>query len=82
MINRGGELCGELQKYKQALDELIPILEHYATSTIGEKQADGTYKFVYGTNQFGNELCLNYDPRQAIEGLSIINKAKEGNNNG
>ena len=64
-------------KYKQALDKLIPILEYYATSTIGRKQVDGTYKCVCSTNKFGNE-CLNYDPRLAIEGLNIINKTKEG----
>lgn len=67
----------EYHQYKQALDKLIPILENYATSTIGRKQVDGTYKFVYSTNKFGDELCLNYDPRPAIEGLNIINKVKE-----
>lgn len=67
----------EIKEYKQALDDLMPILEHYATSNIGEKQADGTYKFVYSTNQFGNELCLNYDPRPATEGLNIIKKVKD-----
>ena len=68
----------ECEGLKQALDKLIPILEYYATSTIGLKQVDGTYKFVYGANNFGDELCLNYDPRLAIEGLNIINKTKEG----
>ena len=67
----------QLKRKEQALDKLIPILEYYATSTIGLKQVDGTYKFVYGANNFGDELCLNYDPRLAIEGLNIINKAKE-----
>lgn len=67
----------QLKRKEQALDKLIPILEIYATSTIGEKQVDGTYKFVYSTNKFGDELCLNYDPRPAIEGLNIIKKVKE-----
>lgn len=67
----------QLKRKEQALDKLIPILEIYATSTIGEKQVDGTYKFVCSTNKFGDELCLNYDPRPAIEGLNIIKKVKE-----
>ena len=66
----------QLKRKERALDKLIPILEYYATSTIGRKQVDGTYKYVCSTNKFGNE-CLNYDPRLAIEGLNIINKAKE-----
>ena len=67
----------QLKRKEQALDKLIPILEYYATSTIGRKQVDGTYKYVCSTNKFGDELCLNYDPRLAIEGLNIINKTKE-----
>ena len=66
----------QLKRKERALDKLIPILEYYATSTIGRKQVDGTYKCVCSTNKFGNE-CLNYDPRLAIEGLNTINKAKE-----
>lgn len=67
----------QLKRKEQALDKLIPILGNYATSTIGRKQVDGTYKFVCAANKFGDELCLNYDPRPAIEGLNIIKKVKE-----
>ena len=75
-INERLRQIEKLKRKEQALDKLIPILEIYATSTIGRKQVDGTYKCVCSTNKFGNE-CLNYDPRLAIEGLNIINKAKE-----
>ena len=75
-INERLRQIEKLKHKEQALDKLIPILEYYATSTIGRKQVDGTYKCVCSTNKFGNE-CLNYDPRPAIEGLDIINKAKE-----
>ena len=67
----------DFAKLEQAFNKLIPILENYATSTIGRKQVDGTYKFVCAANKFGDELCLNYDPRPAIEGLNIIKKVKE-----
>lgn len=63
----------ENEKLKKVLNELVPILKVYAFSTIGEKQADGSYKFVYSKNQFGEELSIFYDPKKAIEGLNIIN---------
>lgn len=63
----------ENKKLKKVLNELVPILKGYANTTVGEKQADGTYKFVYNKNQFGEELSITYAPKKAIEGLNIIN---------
>ncbi len=71
------EIINYNDKYRKALDDLIPILDVYASPNFGKKQADGTYKFVYGTNQFGDKLSLTYDPKLAMEGLNIINKVKE-----
>lgn len=55
---------------------LREILEYYANSTLGDLQADGTYKFYYATNDLGVQ-CLTYDPRLAKEGLEILEKIKE-----
>lgn len=64
----------ECERLKEALNKLVPILKEYADVTIGEKQADGTYKFDYDKNRGG--LTIIYNPTLAIKGLNIINKVK------
>lgn len=63
MINRGGELCGELQKYKQALDEIEKIANK-------QRKFDLTGKtpLISVINEVGEDF---------IDILNIINKAKE-----
>lgn len=42
----------KLELAEQKLEKIKPILEHYANSKLGELQPDGTYKFMYATNDF------------------------------
>lgn len=65
-------LFSKIQKQQKVLKDIIPILESYVDSRIGEKQIDGTYKFVYHSNQFGDRSYITYDPRPAQFGLKMI----------
>lgn len=69
-------LFSKIQKQQKVLKDIIPILESYVNFSIGEKQTDGTYQFVYGTNQFGDKLCMTYDPRPAQFGLKMIKEVQ------
>lgn len=62
----------ELKSLELKLEKLKPILEYYANSEIGELQPDGTYRFVYATNDYLGIQYINYDPRLAKQGLKII----------
>lgn len=63
----------ENTRYKQALEKIEEILKHYAYTSLGIKESDGTYSFE--TPQ--TPIILKYDPRKAQEGLDIINEVKD-----
>lgn len=61
-----------MDKYELLVDQLkdiATVLKHYADSTVGEKQEDGTY--CYKQN---DQVILTYDPRPAQRALKMIGK--------
>lgn len=68
MINRGGELYGELQKYKQALDEIEQTISNFPSKgiqDIPQTQIECTQYF----------LSVSETKLQKI--LDIMHKAKD-----
>ena len=73
----------ELEKTRETLTEIKPILEYYANSTIGEEQEDGTYRielsYKYGSsNMYGAPCYYKYNPKPARQALQKISEC-EGN---
>lgn len=67
------KICKNLDRYKQALEKIEEILKHYAYTTLGIKESDGTFSFKMPQTP----IILKYDPRKAQEGLDIINEVKD-----
>ena len=65
----------QLDKLKQTLTEIKPILELYANSKIGEEQLGGIYKItVKDLKVLGGSYIAFYDPRPAKQALQKINE--------
>ena len=58
-------------KYKQALDEIKPILEFYANSNMGEEQPDKTYHIM-----LNGSYIMVYDPKPARQALQKISEVE------
>jgi len=65
-----GILIAENEKYKQALEEIKPILEFYANSRMGVETKPGV--FALKTEQ---GIILNYDSQPAREALQVYEEA-------
>ena len=60
-----------INRYKQALDEIKPILEFYANSNMGEEQPDKTYHIM-----LNGSYIMVYDPKPARQALQKISEVK------
>lgn len=67
-------LQDDLQAKEQKVEEIISILEYYANTTMGELQADGTYKYLLNENSITGKQYLTYDPRPAKKALQKCNE--------
>lgn len=71
MINRGGELYGELQKYKQAIDEIGKLIPKF-DSSLGCDYGDFDCE---NCSDLDEDTVCTYKLKKIIK--DIINKAKE-----
>ena len=63
-----------INRYKQTLAEIKPILEFYANSNMGEEQPDKTYHIM-----LNGSYIMVYDPKPARQALQKISEVENEN---
>lgn len=63
----------KLEQYKQALEEIKPVLEYYANTWLGVENPNGTFSLINEQKA----IILNYNPlpaKQALQHYEVVNE--------